>query len=291
MSVFVHAIGFGIASGSVLALAAVGMTLQFGISRILNLAYGDVMIVSAFAGYAVNAVGGGLAWSLAAGAVTGGIASILLNKLLLSRFLRRGTGSFGMVIVTLAIAVIIENVMLAVAGPNSSVYTVSVGSTIGIGPMSFSILQLAFIGLSVGVMVLIHVGLTRTRVGKAMRATASNPVLAGACGIRCERVVNLVWLVSGVLAGLGGVMLAVNTIAFNFSSGSAFLIVIVAVVILGGVGQVYGAMSAALIVGIVTSIAAAYTNPSFEYIAAYGVLVVVVLVRPSGLFGPRREPA
>lgn len=291
MSVLLQAIGFGIVSASVVALAAVGMTLQFGISGVLNLAYGDIMIVSAFAGYWVNVSGGNVALSLAAGAVTGGIVSVLLNQLMLQRFLNRGTGLFGMVIVTLAIAIIIENIMLAIAGPNSFVYTVSVGRTMSLGPMSFSTLQLTFIALSIGAMVVVHLGLTKTRVGTAMRATASNPVLAGSCGIRCRRVVNSVWFVSGMLGGLGGVILAISTIAFNFSSGSGFLIVIVAAVILGGVGQVYGAMLAALIIGVITSIAAAYSNPSFEDIAAFGVLVIVLLVRPNGLFGPARELA
>lgn len=267
------------------------MTLQFGVSGILNLAYGDVMIVGAYAGYAVNSAGANIGWSLATGAVVGAALSVLLNQVIFRKYLHRGTGLFGMVIVTLAISIILQNTLLAVLGPNSYVYQVPGGSVIHIGPTTFTILQLAIIGLAVLLMLLIHIGLTHTRLGTAMRATSSDPVLAGACGVRTGQVINTAWLISGMLCGMAGVILAINTIAFNFTTGSTFLIVIVAAVILGGVGQVYGAMAAAVAVGVAASVAAAYLSPSYEYIVAFGMLVIVILIRPSGLFGSPRVDA
>lgn len=285
MNTLVQAIGFGIVSGAIIAVAAVGFTMQFGVTNILNLAYGDVMTAAAYIGYLVNKAGLGVGWSMATGAAVGGALSLVLNRYLLRRYIRHGTQLFGMIIVTLSVAVIIQNILLISFGASFFVYHVPVGGGFSLGPMRFSGLQLVIIAIAVGAMLLVHLGLTRTRLGKCMRATASDATLAQACGILTTRVVDAAWLVSGMLCGLAGVVLVLNTTAFQSTTGSAFLILIVAAAMLGGVGQAYGAMLAALIVGVITSITAAFTNPSYQDIAGFGVLVLVLLVRPRGLFG------
>lgn len=285
MSVFVQAVGFGVVSASIIAVAAVGFTLQFGVTNILNLAYGDVMTASAFAGYVVNNAGLSVWYSLVVGAAVGAVVSLLLNRYLFRRYIRHGTQLFGMIIVTLSVAVIVQNILLVGFGPSFFVYQVPIGRSFSLGSMTFSSLQLVIIGIAVATMLLVHLGLTRTRLGKCMRATACDAVLAQTCGILTERVVDVAWLVSGTLCGLAGVVLVLNTTAFQSTTGSEFLILIVAAAILGGVGQAHGAMIAALIVGVITSVTAAYTNPSYEDIVGFGVLVLVLLVRPRGLLG------
>ncbi|MGH3608363.1 MAG: branched-chain amino acid ABC transporter permease [Pseudonocardiaceae bacterium] len=285
MNTLLQAIGFGVVSGSIIAVAAVGFTMQFGVTNILNLAYGDVMTAAAYVGYLVNKAGLGVGYSMLTGAAVGGLLSLALNRYLLRRYIRHGTQLFGMIIVTLSIAVIIQNILLVSFGSSFFVYHVGISGGLSLGAMHFSGLQLVIIAIAIATMLLVHLGLTRTRLGKCMRATSCDAVLAQACGILTNRVIDAAWLISGMLCGLAGVVLVLNTTAFQSTTGSQFLILIVAAAMLGGVGQAHGAILAALIVGVITSVTAAYTNPSYQDIAGFGLLVIVLLVRPTGLFG------
>jgi branched-chain amino acid transport system permease protein/neutral amino acid transport system permease protein len=284
----VPSIGFGLVTASILALAAVGFTLQFGITNILNLAYGDLMTASAYMGWIVNQHGGSIAESLLAGAAFGAIASVLLNRLVYSPFLRRGTSLFGMVIVTLSVGVIIQNILLAVGGATFFTYQFNVGSTVH--PLGFDLAtsQLVIIGIAVAAMIVVQALLSWTRLGKAMRATAANRSLARASGIATDRVVDAAWLISGLLCGLAGVVLVLNTTAFQSTTGSEFLVVIIAAAILGGVGRPTGAMLGALVLGLVTEVSAVWVSPSYKNIFAFAVLVIVLLVRPTGILS--RQP-
>jgi len=285
VNTLVQAIGFGLVSAAIIAVAAVGFTMQFGVTNILNLAYGDVMTASAYIGYLVNNAGLSIAYSLVVGAVVGGALSLALNRYLFRRYIRHGTQLFGMIVVTLSVAVIIQNILLVSFGPSFFVYRIPLGGGIKLGPARFSGVQLVIMAIAVVTMALVHVGLTRTRLGKCMRATACDAVLAQTCGVFTDRVVDAAWLLSGMLCGLAGVVLVLSTTAFQSTTGSEFLILIVAAAMLGGVGQAHGAMIAAVIVGVITSITAAYSNPSYQDIAGFGVLVIVLLWRPRGLFG------
>src|SRR5579864_992615 len=280
---FIPSVGFGLVTASILALAALGFTLQFGITNILNLAYGDLMTASAYIGWIVNQHGGSIAESLLAGAAFGAIASLLLNRLIYTPFLRRGTGLFGMVIVTLSVGVIIQNILLAVGGATFFTYQINVGATVHPLGFDLNVSQLVIIAIAVAAMVVVQLLLSQTRLGKAMRATAANRSLAQASGIATDRVVDAAWLISGLLCGLGGVVLVLNTTAFQSTTGSEFLIVIIAAAMLGGVGRPTGAMLGALVLGLVTEISAAYISPSYKELFAFVVLVIVLLVRPTGI--------
>jgi branched-subunit amino acid ABC-type transport system permease component len=286
-TVLVPSIGFGLVTASILALAAVGFTLQFGVTNILNLAFGDVMTAAAGVGYLVNHAGGSIALSLLAGAVFGAAGSALLNRFLYVPFIRRGTKLFGMVVVTLSVGVIIQNAVLAISGPTFLTYKFSAGSQVHVLGMVFTTSQVMIMGLAVAGVALVQLLLARTRLGKAMRATAANPGLAQMSGIATERVIDIAWVISGALCGLAGVVLVLNTSAFQSTTGSGFLVLIVAAAMLGGVGRATGAIVAALILGVVTEVSAGYITSSFKEVIAFGVLIAVLLVRPQGIFGHR----
>jgi branched-subunit amino acid ABC-type transport system permease component len=287
-AIFLPSVGFGFVTASILAIAAVGFTLQFGITNFLNLAYGNIMTAAAFIGYIVNQAGVGVTGTLAAGAAFGAVASAALNAGLFTPFFRRGTRGFGMVVVTISVGIILQNAILAIWGPTFFSYNVSQGSQIHAVGMVFTGLQLVIIAVAVGAMVIVQLLLNRTRLGKAMRATAANPGLAEACGIATSRVVNVAWLVSGFLCGLAGVVLVLNTSAFQSTTGNDFLVVIVAAAMLGGIGRPIGAIAAAVILGLVTEVAAAYIGSSFKEVIAFGVLLVVLGLRPQGIFTSTR---
>jgi branched-subunit amino acid ABC-type transport system permease component len=132
-------------------------------------------------------------------------------------------------------------------------------------------------------MVGIYAMLRFTKLGKAMRATAADPVLARSCGIATDRVIDVAWLMSGALCGVAGIALAMNVTSFTSTTGGQFLIAIVAAAVLGGVGQPYGAMLGALTIGISSEVAAGLIAPSYKQVIAFAVLVLVLLVRPQGI--------
>ena len=283
MNTIVPAIGFGIVTASILAVAGVGFTLQFGVTNILNLAYGDIMTAAAFVAYLVTSAGLNVWLALVAGAAFGSVFSVLLNRCIYTPFVRRGTRLFGMIIVTIAVSLIVQNGLLAIFGASFFSLKMPHPSSVHIAGMVFTTVQLAIIAIAVVAMLLIHLLLRYTKLGKAMRATAADPDLARNCGIATDRVIDLAWAISGALCGLAGVILVMNVTAFTETTGAQFLIPIVAVAVLGGIGQPYGAMLGALVIGITSEVAAAIFNPEYKDVVAFVILVIVLLARPQGI--------
>jgi branched-subunit amino acid ABC-type transport system permease component len=279
------AIGFGLVTASIIALGAVGFTLQFAITNIFNLAYGSIMTVAAYSAYAVSVRGGVSIWlGLLGGAICGAIVSVAINRLIYLPFLRRGTSQFAMVMVTLAVSTITVNVVQILAGTDNYGYNVVYGSNFRFAGMILTARQLAIIGIAAGSMLALHLLLRYTRAGKAMRATASDAALARSCGIATGRVTDLAWLLSGLLCGAAGVTLGMNTVVFDSTAGSTFLLVIVAAAVFGSAGAIYGAMLGSLVVGIGSELAA-IVDPALKDVAAFSVIVLVLLIRPESVLG------
>jgi branched-chain amino acid transport system permease protein/neutral amino acid transport system permease protein len=279
----IPAVGFGLITASILAIAAVGFTLQFSVTNILNLAYGDTMTACAFAAYIANHAGVNIWLSMIVAALFGAVFSMLLNRFVYFGFVRRGTRLFGMIIVTIAMSLIIQNLLLAIFRPTFFSYQASPGPSYRFASMIFTASQLAIMGIAVVAMLCVHLLLTQTKLGKAMRATATNPALARSCGIATDNVIDVAWLVSGALCGVAGVALVLNTATFSEVTGAGFLVPIVAAAVLGGIGQPYGAMLGALTIGVASEVAAALINPSYKDVVAFAILIVVLLVRPQGI--------
>jgi branched-subunit amino acid ABC-type transport system permease component len=285
MNIFLASVGFGLVTASVLAVAAVGFTLQFGVTDVLNLAYGAVMIAGAFLAYLLNSHGVNIWLGLVAAVAACAAGSVLLNAGVYAPFQRRGTAPITMVIVSLGMTLIIEFGVQAIAGGTSVSYTMSQGPSVTADGFTLTAVQFAVIGLSLLVMAGTHALLRYTRLGKAMRATAANRTLARNCGIRTGRVITATWAITGGLCGLAGVVFGMDAGSFNATSTDLFLVLILAATFLGGPGQAYGAMLGALVIGLATEVSAAYITPSYKYVIAFVALLVMLGVRPTGLFG------
>jgi branched-subunit amino acid ABC-type transport system permease component len=283
VGIYLAAFGFGVVSLSVIAIGAVGFTMQFGITNLINLAFGEVMIASAFFAYGLNHAGASIWIGLVAGTAFGAVLSLALNRLLYAPFQRRGTSHIGMVIVALAASLIVANLLLAVVGPDNVSYRMSAGPTIRFGELALTAVQLSIIAIAVVLMAAIHGLLTFTRLGKAMRATAANPELARNCGVPTARVIDIVWLITGGLCGLAGTVAAMDSGSFAAASGAGYLITILAAAVLGGAGQPYGAMLGAILIGEVTELSAAALSPQYKSVVAFAILVAVMVLRPQGL--------
>jgi branched-chain amino acid transport system permease protein/neutral amino acid transport system permease protein len=285
LQLIIEAIGFGIATGAVIALGAVGFSVQFGISNILNITYGALMTLSAYIGLVL--INRGInAWAaLVISAVAVGAVSVIYHRILLAPLVRRGTRAIAMIIVTVSAGTILQYVIVAIAGPSSQSYGEQSGQTFHFLDLTLSFGQVTIIVLTAVLMLGLHLLLTRTTLGKAMRATSSNRTLARSCGIATSRISDIAWFISGCLCGAAGVALAITTVSFDFSLGALFLIPMVAAAVLGGIGQPYGAMLGGMIIGISSEVAAAVSNPNYKDVVAFVILIIVLLVRPRGLFG------
>ncbi len=291
MSILGAAFGFGLVSASVIALAAVGFTMQFGITNMINLAYGEVMIASAYVAYYVDQRGVSIWIAMLIGAAFGAVFSFLINRLIYAPFQRKGTSLLGMVIVSLAVSLMIANIMLPIVGYFPVSYNERFSTLLRFGAIALTVNQIAIFALAGAIMVAIHALLRYTRLGKAMRATAANPTLARNCGIPTQRVIDAVWLITGALCGLAGVVAALDSDSFTISSGAGFLITALAAAVLGGAGQPYGAMIGAVVIGLITEMSAAVWSPDYKQVVAFAILVVVMVLRPQGLLAKRGAAA
>jgi len=287
VTLFLASVGFGLVTASVLAIASVGFTLQFGVTDVLNLAYGAVMILGAFLAYLLNENGISVWLGLLVSMAACSVVSVLLNSVVYTPFQRRGASPVTMVIVSLGMTLIIEFGVAAVAGGVPVSYAMGNGPTFAAGGLTLTGVQLVIMALAVLAMTGVHALLRYTKLGKAMRATAANRTLARNCGIRTGRVITATWALTGALCGLAGTVFAIDAGSFNATSTDVFLVLILAAVFLGGPGQPYGAMLGALVIGLATEVSAVFIPADYKYVIAFAALLIMLGVRPTGLLGER----
>lgn len=287
MSLLLASVGFGLVTAAVLALAAVGFTMQFAVTDVLNLAYSGVMIIAAYVTYWANQGGLNVWLALVLGAAAGAVLSVGLNKYVYTPFQRRKTSGITLVIVSLGMTLILVFGLQAFVGGTNVSYTMAQGPSLRLGDLQLSVVELVIIALAVVTMLGVHGLLRYTRLGKAMRATAANRSLARNSGIRTDRVVTTTWAITGALCGISGTVFAIDSGSFGATSTQLFLVLILAAVFLGGPGQPYGAMLGAVIIGLGTEVSAAYIAPDYKDVVAFVLLFAMLAWRPSGLLGAR----
>jgi len=281
-------LGFGLVTASILAIAAVGISLQFAVTNYLNFAYGDLLTFGVYVAFVVNQRFGLNIWmGLVVAILLTSLFAWLMNLFVLRPFTERGSPRVVMLLVTVGISLILQNVILAIFGEQFQRYSVDTGTPLHVGPFLFTPLQLGIMGVAIVAMLTVHFLLSSTRIGKAMRAVSDSPELARVAGINPRLVINVVWLIVGALAGLSGVVLALNVVTFTPGFGFSFIFVIFAAMVLGGAGSPYGAMAGALVVGIATEVSAAFINSEYKTVVAFIILILVLLFRPQGIFAAR----
>jgi len=257
-------------------------------TNVVNLAYGDTMTAGAFGALVGQSALHLPLWpTLCFGAIVAAVISWLMNRFIIGPFTRRGTRSFQMMLVTFALGIIVEYLIVARWG--EVFYSYKGLSSAGLRAGSFILTydQIVIIASAMVLLLGFHVMVRYTRAGRAMRAMADDKELARACGVNVALMTDVVWLMSGALAGIAGVALAIDAGSFNEILGVNFLLVIVAAAILGGAGEPYGAMAGAVVVGFAMEISAVWISDSYKEVVALILLVAVVLVRPQGIVSGR----
>jgi branched-subunit amino acid ABC-type transport system permease component len=280
-------VGFGLITAAVLAIAAVGFTLQFAVTNVLNLAFAAVMTLGAFVAYWINQLGISVWIALLVAMAACAILSVVLNVVVYAPFQRRGSSPITIVIVSLGMALIVEFGVQAIVGGINVSYSMSQGRTIHAADLILTTVQMIIIAISLVAMVSVYVLLRYTKLGKSMRATAANRSLARNCGIRTSRVITITWALTGALCGLAGTVFGIDVGSFGPTSTDLWVVLILAAVFLGGPGHAYGAMLGALLIGVATEVSAAYIPPDYKYCVAFLALLAMLAIRPTGLFGAR----
>ncbi len=277
---------YGIVLGSIIALGAIGLSLLYGILRFAHFAHGDVMTVGAYLALAGVAGLGLPMWAAFGLALAGGIALAVLIDQALYRRLRR-TAPVILLIASVGVALILRSLVQLVWGPDTQVYTQELQMPMRVLDIRLKPSQLQIL-IGTGVLVvLLHLFLTRTRTGKAMRAMADNPDLARVVGIDTEQVVIWTWVIGAGLAVAAGIFLGMDT-RLQPTMGWHILLPVFAATILGGIGKPYGAIIGGMVVGVASELSTMIFPPVYKPAVAFALMVAMLLVRPTGLFGTPR---
>ncbi len=286
----------GVRFGLVIALAAVGLSLIFGTTGLTNFAHGELIAFGAIATWYLNSTDGGLGWSLWIAAIGGilltGVFGAGFELAVYRPLRRRGMPVVSQMVVSIGLAFAFRYLFSIIfgAGPQQYSQYAAQAPTVQLGPVSLRPKDLVITLVALVCLVLVGLFLQRARLGTAIRAVSDNRDLSIASGIDDQRVVLMVWVLAGLLAGLAGIMLgSTDTVAWNM--GQRVLLVMFAAVILGGLGTTFGAMVGGLVVGIVSDVSTFWLDADLKIVVALATVVVVLIIRPEGIFGVRARTA
>ena len=287
MTAVTNAVGFGMVTAAILAVATVAVTLQYSVTQVPNFAQGDIMTLGAYAAYQTQVVVQNLVVEAVVAIIVCALFALLMNYTLIQRFQKQGARNIIILVVTAAVSLILQNVILAIYGGAPVDYKLPAIQPSSYGPFKWTQRDIEIMVAAVLVLVSVHLVLRYTKFGKSQRAVSDDPQLARVSGIDSDRVINLTWLWAGGMTGFAGFILAASVGAFDPSIGFTFLLVIFAAAVVGGIGQAYGAMLGALLIGVAMEVSAVYISSEYKQVVAFAFLIVALLIRPSGLIAAR----
>jgi neutral amino acid transport system permease protein len=274
----------GVSIGTIIALSAVGLTLTYGILRLSNFAHGDLMTLGAYVTFVLNTSAGVNIWlaMILSSIVTIGVA-LLTEKLLWAPMRTKRATSTTLIIISIGLALFIRNGIVFIWGGSNQRYDLPVAEALSFLGIRIPFYNLVVIALAVIAIAALHYLLQNTKVGKAMRAVADDIDLARVTGINVDRVVIWTWVIAAGMTALGGSMLGLVE-AVRPNMGWFLILPLFASVILGGIGNPYGAIAGALVIGIAQEVSTYFLRPEYKQGVALLIMVLVLLVRPQGLF-------
>lgn len=285
---YVQEVVFGLELGSYVALAAIGFTLIYGLVNMINFAYGEYMTVGAYAGFLLVQWGGlSVPLAVVPVVVVSAVAGWALARIFFEPL--QEAGPIPLLLTSIGLGLILRNGVRLVASPTRRQVARSRPTTYHFPDLGFFVTsrQAFIVAITVVAVVAIHLFLTRTKTGTAMRATGDNESLALITGIDTARIRAVVWLLASGLAGLAGLLLATSRAA-SPSVGFDQLLLVITAAILGGAGSPYGAVVGAYVLGLTISLSVAFLPTAVTELGttmAFAVLILVLLVRPGGIAG------
>lgn len=288
LNTIIQTLVFGLLVGSIYGLAAVGLGLVFGVMGILNVAYGELLMIGGYVGVWLSSQAG--LDPFASLVIVGPLMFLLgmaLNKLLYARVIRfSGEAklknslliSFGLVLILQQMATLLWT------ADDRTIETTYAGQSFNLGEIVFPYTRLRSLGVGLLVILLLHLFLRQTYFGKAIRATAEDWEAATLAGIDIQRVYLITFALGTALAGIAGTLVAVNY-GIAPTVGLSWTLKALVVVVLAGTGSVTGAFPAGLLLGIAEAASTLVIDPAYREVVGLGIFLLVLLLRPQGLFG------
>ncbi len=286
----------GLFLGAVYALFAIGYTLVFGVLDILNLAHAAIFMATAFAALALVGAGVPLWASCALAIVFAGLLGIGLDRIAFAPLRARNAGTLVPLISSIGVAIAIGGIARGLFGPGEHRFPEGTlgglaRARIHLGALSFTRLDLTVLGTALGLMLALAYVMRATTLGRAIRAVAEDRVAAALLGLDLERTIALTFFIASALGGAAGILIGLQYDSVSLEMGSRIELKGLAIVILGGMGSVTGAVIGAFILGAVETLSVAYISSSYRDAVAFGVMFAILVFRPSGLLGKRTPRA
>ncbi len=297
--VFLQQVVNGLTIGAFYALIALGYTMVYGILRLINFAHGDIFMLGSYVG-----------WALVLALLTGGTASGNLAVILLALFLVPAfvvgvvgiglerlayrplrlarAGILTLLISALGASLVLQNAVMLATGAQPQAYpTIVPPVTIHLGSARASLVQVATFLISVALMVALQLFVQNTKLGKAMRAVALSHDTARLMGINVDRIIAITFFIGSALAAVAGVMTGLHYTQITFNQGFIYGLKAFVACVIGGVGNIPGAMVGGFILGVLETMAAGYIKPEWKDVVAFVVLIILLVFKPTGLLGER----
>jgi neutral amino acid transport system permease protein len=275
----------GLTLGSVYALGAVGLTLVYGILKLVNFAHGDFLTFGAYMAYLVNVTWGmPLVGAILFAMLMTAVLGVFFERIMWSPMRRRGAGFLQLILMTIGLAFLIRSVIQFIWGTEIRELDVDVTSSVEFLGLRIGQTELMVVVVGFAVLTVVGLLLRFSLLGKQMRAVADDLELAETAGIDTRRVIFYTWVFAGALAGLAGVLAAATT-NVKPELGFELLLPIFAAVVLGGIGDAFGALAAGVVLGLVIEWSTLFVEARWKVAVGFLVLVLVLIVRPQGIFG------
>lgn len=281
----------GISIGAIYALFALGFTLVFSVLDRLNLAHAAVYTAGAYIGIELVADAGWLIWVAIPGVfLAGAVLGIVIDRLAFAPLARRPDAHFGGMIASIAVGAMIVALLQQRYGPATRRFPPDTfpQRRFEVGDVSISVLQISIIAVSLGLTLLLWLLVTRTGLGRAMRAVAENPHAARILGVSVGRITATTFALSSGLGAVAGVLFALNVSSAELDMGYNIELKGLAVIIVGGMGSIPGALVGGLLVGLAEVFTIQYVGSTWRDVVTFGLLVLILLLRPQGLFGSQQ---
>jgi neutral amino acid transport system permease protein len=280
----------GLVSGSYFALGAAGLTLVYGVLKLVNFAHGEFLTFGAYMALLAQAkLGLPLPVAIVFGVVLTAVLGAALELVMWRPMRRRGAGMLQLLLMALGLAYVIRNSIQIVAGTDVRQLGVDVTSSITFGSLHIGRTELWVVLVALAVLVTLAALLRASRIGKQIRALSDNPELAETTGIDTQRIILITWLVAGALAALAGIVYGASVGVITPNLGFEIVLSLFAAVIVGGIGNAYGALLGGFLIGLVQEWSTLVAPASIKVAVGFGAMILVLILRPQGIMGRARS--
>ncbi|WP_066496381.1 branched-chain amino acid ABC transporter permease [Abyssisolibacter fermentans] len=277
----------GLTIGSTYALVAIGYTMVFGILELVNFSHGSVYMTGAFLTLIfLTSFGANFFLAFVISIILTGLLGVMVDRCALKPLRKKNAPKVSSLISTIGVSIFLQNLVMMICGSETKNFPLIIDlGSFNIGEASISYLQIIIFSICILLLIALQILVNKTKVGKAMRATAQNMEAARLMGINVNTIITLTFFIGAALASVAGTMVGMYYQTVDYAMGFMVGLKAFAAAVLGGIGVLPGAMLGGLTIGIIETITAGYFNAGYRDAVAFAILIIVLIFKPSGLLG------